>query len=76
MLAEASFPCYPPAEYTRERGFLFFLPAPSPFPLTRLIFSSLREFQHGAFAIKTMRAWWKRQHCAQATLAGETPDNI
>ena len=35
------------------RRFLFFLPAPSPLPLTRPISSSLREFQHGAFAIKT-----------------------
>ena len=36
--------------------FLFFLPAPSPLTLTRPISSSLREFQHGAFAIKTIRA--------------------
>ena len=28
----------------------------SPLPFTRPISSSLREFQHGAFAIKTIRA--------------------
>ena len=38
------------------RRFLFFLPAPCPLPLTRPISSSLREFQHGAFVIKTIRA--------------------
>ena len=38
------------------RKYFFFLPAPSPLPLTRPISSSLREFQHGAFAIKTIRA--------------------
>ena len=31
-----------------------FLPAPSPLPLTPPISSSLREFQHGAFTIKTI----------------------
>ena len=30
--------------------------APCPPPLTRPISSSLRKFQHGAFAIKTIRA--------------------
>ena len=32
------------------------LPAPPPLPLTRPIFSSLLEFQHGAFADKSIRA--------------------
>ena len=32
------------------------LSAPSPLPLTRPISSSLREFQHGAFASKNIRA--------------------
>ena len=34
----------------RKCDFLFSLSAPSPLPLTRPISSSLREFQHGAFA--------------------------
>ena len=42
--------------------FLFSLPAPSPLPLIRPIPSSLREFQHGAFA-SIMRAQRKRLQC-------------
>ena len=40
----------------KKKILLFFLPAPSPLPLTSPISSSLREFQHGAFAIKIIRA--------------------
>ena len=39
-----------------RKNFLLFLPALSPLLLTRPISSFLREFQHGAFAIKTIRA--------------------
>ena len=42
--------------------FLFSLLAPSPLPLILPISSSLREFQHGAFASK-MRAQRKRLQC-------------
>ena len=38
------------------RADLLSLSAPSPRPLTRSISSSLREFQHGAFASKNIRA--------------------
>ena len=51
--------------------FLFFLPAPSPLPLTRPISSSLREFQHGAFAIKTIRARPMKTPALQAKNAVE-----
>ena len=43
------------------------IPAPSPLPLTRPISSSLREFQHGAFAIKTIRARPMKTPALQAT---------
>ena len=39
-----------------EKKFSLLSPRPLPLPFTRPISSSLREFQHGAFAIKTIRA--------------------
>lgn len=47
--------------------FLFFLPAPSTLHLTRPISSSLREFQHEAFAIKTIRAHPMKTPALQAS---------
>ena len=51
-----------------EKKMLFFLTAPSPLPLTRPISSSLQEFQHGAFAIKTVRARPMKTPALQATV--------
>ena len=52
----------------RVEKMLFFLTAPSPLPLTRPISSSLQEFQHGAFAIKTVRARPMKTPALQATV--------
>jgi len=48
--------CFSFSQCFQADVFSSFSPPPSPLPLTRRISSSLREFQHSAFAIKTIRA--------------------